>query len=80
MPGPGFSGGAGCPNVEGTGSDLATLLAIRNRSMVLSSLERREPAESRWGLDDSDVVKAAAVGPTETRVLERWSSTRRRRP
>lgn len=40
--------------------------------MVLSSLERMEPAESRWCLGGSDVVMAAAVkstGPYGRRLL-----------
>lgn len=78
--------GASCPMAEGTGTDLAILLVIRRRSNVLSSLERMEPAESRWCLGESDVVMAAVVGSTGPRrrrqlryagrVSTAWSSGR----
>lgn len=58
------SGGTGCPIDGGTGTDVATLPAIRMRSMVLSSLARMGPAERREWLDSSSVM--IAVGWART--------------
>lgn len=64
QPAEALSGGTGCPIDGGTGTDVATLPAIRMRSMVLSSLARMGPAERREWLDSSSVM--IAVGWART--------------